>query len=87
MQTMAIRISGVLNLFAALLIAGFILATGAAAYSLMELRVGGPVSEQQTKAQTFIADILPPPLYLVEALLTAHRGPDELDRRLRLRKS
>ncbi|NQE65531.1 hypothetical protein E1H18_1312 [Caulobacter sp. RHG1] len=86
MQTMAIRISGVLNLFAALLIAGFILATGAAAYSLMELRVGGPVSEQQTKAQTFIADILPPPLYLVEALLTAHRGPDELDRAAEIEK-
>ncbi|WP_172275022.1 methyl-accepting chemotaxis protein [Caulobacter sp. RHG1] len=83
---MAIRISGVLNLFAALLIAGFILATGAAAYSLMELRVGGPVSEQQTKAQTFIADILPPPLYLVEALLTAHRGPDELDRAAEIEK-
>ncbi len=83
---MAIRISGVLNLFAALLIAGFILATGAAAFSLMELRVGGPVSEQQTKAQTFIADILPPPLYLVEALLTAHRGPDELDRAAEIEK-
>jgi len=84
---MAIRISGVLNLFAALLIAGFVLATGAAVFSLMELRVGGPVSEQQTKAQTFIADILPPPLYLVEALLTAHRGPDEPDKAAEIEKT
>ncbi len=77
---MAIRISGVLNLFATLLICGFVLATGAAVYSLLELRVGGPVSKAQSEAQTLIADILPPPLYLVEALLTAHRGPDELDK-------
>ncbi|WP_430418475.1 hypothetical protein [Phenylobacterium sp.] len=77
---MAIRISGVLNLFATLLICGFVLATGAAVYSLLELRVGGPVSKVQSEAQTLVADILPPPLYLVEALLTAHRGPDELDK-------
>ena len=77
---MAIRISGVLNLFATLLICGFVLATGAAVYSLLTLRVGGPISQEQSEAQTLVADILPPPLYLVEALLTAHRGPDELDK-------
>ena len=77
---MSIRISGVLNLFAALLIVGFVLTTGAAVFSLMTLRVGGPISEEQSQAQVLLADVLPPPLYVVESLLTAHRGPDELDK-------
>ncbi|WP_298163629.1 methyl-accepting chemotaxis protein [Brevundimonas sp.] len=77
---MSIRVSGVLNLFAALLIGGFVLTTGAAVFSLMTLRVGGPISQEQSQAQVLLADVLPPPLYVVESLLTAHRGPDELDK-------
>jgi len=80
MQTMSLRISGTLNLFAVSLIAAFAIATGAATYALMTLRVGGPVSERQMEADALVADILPPPLFIVEALLTAHRGPDELDK-------
>jgi len=79
-RSMAIRINGALNFFAALLICGFVLATGTAVYSLLTLRVGGPISQQQSQAQTLIADVLPPPLYLVEALMTAQRGPNELDK-------
>ncbi|WP_246347705.1 methyl-accepting chemotaxis protein [Brevundimonas variabilis] len=55
----------------------FMLATGMAVFSLMELRVGGPLSQQRTEADMLLADILPPPLYLVESLLVAHRGADE----------
>jgi len=76
-----------LNLFATLLICGFLISTGAAVYSLMTLRVGGPISVEQSQADALIADILPPPLYLVEALLTAHRGPDELDKAKELEAS
>lgn len=71
---MKLRIVGVLNMFAAALLCGFLLATGAAVFSLVELRVGGPISVQQGQAQEFTADILPPPLYLVESLLTAYQG-------------
>jgi methyl-accepting chemotaxis protein len=84
---MAIRISGVLNLFATLLICGFVISTGAAVYSLMTLRVGGPISVQQSQTDALIADILPPPLYLVEALLTAHRGQDEPEKAKELEAS
>ncbi|OYW99278.1 MAG: methyl-accepting chemotaxis protein [Caulobacter vibrioides] len=77
---MSLRISGTLNLFAIALIAAFALATGAATYALMTLRVGGPVSDRQIEADALVADILPPPLFIVEALLTAHRGPYELDK-------
>jgi len=55
----------------------FMLATGMAVFSLMELRVGGPLSQQRTEADVLLADILPPPLYLVESLLVAHRGATE----------
>ena len=75
----ALRINGVLNLFAVLLVCGFALTTGAAVYALQTLRVGGPISQQQTEAQILLADILPPPLYLVEAMMTAQRGPAEPD--------
>ena len=75
----SIRISGVLNVFAVLLVCGFALTTGTAVYALQTLRVGGPISEQQSQAQTLIADILPPPLYLVEAMMTVQRGPTEPD--------
>lgn len=71
------RISGALNLFVALLAFGFLFAAGSAVYALTALRVGGPISQKQTQAQNLLADLLPPPLFLVEALLTAHRGPDE----------
>ena len=74
---MALRISSALRLFAAALVLAFLVATGMAAYSLMELRVGGPLSQQRTEADTLLADILPPPLYLVESLLVAHRGAVE----------
>ena len=74
---MAIRISGALRLFAAALMLAFMVATGMAVFSLMELRVGGPLSQQRTEADTLLADILPPPLYLVESLLVAHRGAAE----------
>ena len=77
---MSLRIAGTLNLFAIALIAAFALATGTATYALMTLRVGGPVSEREGEANALVADILPPPLFIVEALLTAHRGPDELDK-------
>lgn len=76
---MSLRISGTLNLFAIVLIAAFALATGTATYALMTLRVGGPLSKQQMEVDALVADIMPPPLFIVEALLTAHRGPDELD--------
>ncbi|WP_396595502.1 methyl-accepting chemotaxis protein [Brevundimonas sp. R86498] len=74
---MSLRIGVVLNLFAALLVGGFLLTTGAAVYGLQTLRVGGPISQSQSQAQVLLADILPPPLYLVEALLTAQRGVTE----------
>jgi len=74
---MAIRVSGALRLFAAALMLAFMLATGMAVFSLMELRVSGPLSKERTQADILLADILPPPLHLVESLLVAHRASVE----------
>ena len=77
---MGLRITGVLNLFAVALICGFLVSTGVAVFSLLELRVGGPVSVRQTQASDLVADVLPPPLYMVEAFLTAYMGADQPSR-------
>jgi len=75
--TMTLRIRDALNLFAGALLLGFILATTTAVVSLLELRVGGPLSQKQTQSYELLADILPPPLYLVEAMLIVHHGAED----------
>ncbi len=74
---MKLRIRDALNLFAGALLGGFVLATITAVISLQELRVGGPLSQRQTQAYELLADILPPPLYLVEAMLIVHHGAED----------
>ncbi len=74
---MTLRIRDALNLFAGALLLGFILATTTAVVSLLELRVGGPLSQKQTQSYELLADILPPPLYLVEAMLIVHHGAED----------
>ncbi|PTS90838.1 MULTISPECIES: methyl-accepting chemotaxis protein [unclassified Caulobacter] len=75
---MKLRLRDALNLFAGALLLGFILASATAVFSLLELRVGGPLSKKQAHAYELLADILPPPLYLVEAMLSVHHGVEDL---------
>ncbi|PIB90421.1 methyl-accepting chemotaxis protein [Caulobacter sp. FWC2] len=63
--------------FGGALLAGFMVAMIVAALALMHLRVGGPVSQRQTQAYDLVADILPPPLYLVEAMLVVRQGAED----------
>jgi len=74
---MKLRLRDALNLFAGALLLGFFLATATAVFSLLELRVGGPLSKKQAHAYELLADILPPPLYLVEAMLVVHHGAED----------
>jgi len=74
---MHLKLRDALNLFAGALLLGFILATATAIFSLLELRVGGPLSKKQAHAYELLADILPPPLYLVEAMLIVHHGAED----------
>jgi methyl-accepting chemotaxis protein len=53
---------------------GFVLAIGVAVAALDELRVNGPLYNQVSNAKDLTADILPPPLYVLEAYSAAQYG-------------
>src|SRR5882724_10612631 len=83
----------------AIVVFGLITASGLAAmlftsnYALDQLKVGGPLYTQIKLGNDLVADILPPPVYVVEAYLEATlalRDPAELsmhrDRLVQLKK-
>src|SRR6476619_1683996 len=83
----------------AILIFGLVTAAGLGAviatsvYGLSQLKVGGPLYNQLKLGNDLIADILPPPEYVIEAYLEATlamREPDQLaahgERLVQLRK-
>ena len=65
------KISGVMRAFGGALAVGVILAGGVALFAIEGLRVGGPLFRQIVDNKDIVADILPPPLYVVEADLVA----------------
>ena len=65
------KISGVMRGFGGALAVGVVLAGGLALFAIEGLRVGGPLFRQIVANKDIIADILPPPLYVVEADLVA----------------
>ncbi len=65
-------LSQVAKLFAAIMIFGCGLNAVAAFFSLSELKVGGPVYQRVVDGKDLVADILPPPEYLIEAYLEAN---------------
>jgi methyl-accepting chemotaxis protein len=60
--------------------------SGSAAFGLLafrtldELRIGSPSYHKITQSKDLIADVLPPPAYLVEAYLLVHEMKEETDR-------
>ncbi|WP_107346219.1 methyl-accepting chemotaxis protein [Rhodopseudomonas palustris] len=66
-----------LSITRAVLMFGLIIGTGLAAvfgaslYGLSQLKVGGPLYEQIKLGNDLVADILPPPAYVIEAYLEA----------------
>src|SRR6266508_5217583 len=88
-----------LTISRAILIFGLVTALGLGAviatsvYGLSQLKVGGPLYNQIKLGNDLIADILPPPEYVIEAYLEATlvlREPDQLaahsERLVQLRK-
>jgi len=51
--------------------------TAASYFSLSQIKVGGPVYERIVLGKDLVADILPPPEYLVEAFLEANLARDD----------
>ena len=90
---MRIKIAVALNIFGASLAIGLVVAGAVALAAFQELRVGGPVFNRIMQDQGIVADILPPPLYVVEAHLvvmsaSAERkgGPELVARLAKLHK-
>jgi methyl-accepting chemotaxis protein len=71
MRRLNLRISLAAKLVAAVMIFGCALSAGASYFSFSQLKVGGPVYKQVAQGKDLVADILPPPEYLIEAYLEA----------------
>lgn len=77
----SISIRSKLTILVAVPLLGMLLFAAIALTTLSSARVGGPQAQRVTETQDFIADILPPPLYLVESRLVvlelySAKGPD-----------
>ncbi len=72
------RLVGLFGLFVVVSLAAVV---GASTLALRQLKVGGPVYQRIVAGKDLVADILPPPLYVVEAFLEAKElvdNPSEL---------
>ena len=66
-----LRLSGAMNLFGLALAAGLILLSLSAWVSINQVRIGGSLYTKVVAGKDLVADILPPPLYVIEAYLEA----------------
>jgi methyl-accepting chemotaxis protein len=90
---MRLSISSAIVAFGLLLVLGFSAVLATSVYALRELKVGGPLYSDIKLGNDLVADILPPPAYVLEAYLVATlamREPDQLtahgERLVQLRK-
>jgi methyl-accepting chemotaxis protein len=66
-------------LFGLIIGSGMTAIFGASLYGLSQLKVGGPLYDQIKLGNDLVADILPPPAYVIEAYLEATLAIDEPD--------
>ena len=71
---MRLSIARAASLLAAIALFAFAATAGASRYILGELQIGGPAYQKLVAGKDFVADLLPPPLFLVEAYLDAGRA-------------
>ena len=73
------QLSRQLTFFVAGFIALFALFVGLSGYTLQQVRVMGPIYTEIDQGNALIADVLPPPQYIIESYLLALRIKDEPD--------
>jgi methyl-accepting chemotaxis protein len=78
---MRLKLSGAMSLFGAALAVGLVLLTAGSWNAIANQRIGGPLYRQIVAGKDLTADILPPPMYVIEAYLDAQtayftRTPD-----------
>src|SRR5215470_5936859 len=66
-----LSISTAITVFGLILAVGFVSVVLTGAYALKELKVGGPLYASIKLGNDLVADILPPPAYVIEAYLEA----------------
>jgi methyl-accepting chemotaxis protein len=71
-----IRIAAAINLVGVVVFVGLLASAGASFYALQQLRVGGPLYDRIVLGKDLVADILPPPAYVIEAYLVAQLAID-----------
>jgi methyl-accepting chemotaxis protein len=79
---MRLTIARALNAFGLLVVIGCLAIAGSASFSLQQLRIGGVAYEKIVAGKDLVADVLPPPLYVIEAFLEANvlaENPSSLD--------
>ncbi|MFX9034963.1 hypothetical protein ABTN36_18250, partial [Acinetobacter baumannii] len=64
-------VSQAMSVFGALAVIGLLVLISTSQYALNHLKVGGPVYDRIKLGNDLIADILPPPEYVIEAYLEA----------------
>ncbi len=64
-----------------LTLAGFVLFGVVSYLTLNELKISGPRYNRIARGKDLIADVLPPPEFLVESFLAVHQMIDEPDRK------
>jgi len=64
-----LKIAALTHLFGALVTLGFLAVAATGALAIRELKVGGPIYQRIVLGKDLIADILPPPEYVIEAYL------------------
>ncbi|MDJ0447583.1 methyl-accepting chemotaxis protein [Methylocystis sp. JR02] len=82
---MRLTISKLFSLSACLILAGFAVSLLASSVALHRLEIGGPAYEKIVAGKDLVADILPPPAYVIESYLEAHlalREPKEMQAHL-----
>jgi len=80
---MKLTIARSLVFFGIIVSVGILGAIGVMRYALNELKINGPAYEKIVYGKDLIADILPPPLYLIESYLMANEivlNPEKLEK-------
>lgn len=69
-----LTIARLLTVFAVVVVAGLAASIGIQTYTLEELKIRGPIYNDIVNEKDLIADILPPPMFVVEAYMLAYEG-------------
>jgi hypothetical protein len=65
------KVKSAIFAFGAVIAAGIVIVAVIGAITVTRIKVGGPIYVQVVQGKDLVADILPPPLYVVESFLEA----------------